>query len=75
VIPVPVDQIVFKELQIVGSIGMQATRYPAMLRMVESGTIQPGKLVRETIPVEEAGAVLAGMGEFDTVGTYVIDEW
>ena len=52
-IQVPVDLIVFKELKIIGSLGMPAARYPSMLRMVESGQIQPGKLVRGTIRLEE----------------------
>lgn len=74
-IGIPVDLIVFKEIQLIGSLGMQATRYPEMLRMVESGTLQPGKLVRKTVPVEEAGAALEEMGRFSQVGTQVINQW
>src|SRR5262249_54382234 len=41
----PVDQIVFKELQIVGSLAIQSFRYPALLSMVERGRLQPKKLI------------------------------
>ena len=74
-IQIPVDLIVFKELEIIGSLGMQAARYPAMLRMVESGKIQPGKLVQGTVRIEEAGDVLAKMGTSSPSGTRVINQW
>jgi D-arabinose 1-dehydrogenase-like Zn-dependent alcohol dehydrogenase len=74
-IPVPVDLILFKELEIIGSLGMQAARYPAMLQMVESGKIQPGKLVQGTVRIEEAGDVLASMGGSSPSGTRVINRW
>ena len=74
-IQVPVDLIVFKELEIIGSLGMQAARYPAMLRMVESGKIQPGELVLATVRIEEASDVLASIGTSSPSGTRVINEW
>ncbi|HBY64160.1 MAG TPA: alcohol dehydrogenase [Solibacterales bacterium] len=74
-IAMPVDLIVFQELEIVGSLGMQAARYPAMLRMVESGKVTPGKLVSGTVTIEEAGPELARMGDYQSIGTRVIDRW
>jgi len=74
-IQVPVDLIVFKELEIIGSLGMQAARYPAMLRMVEAGMVQPGKLVQGTLRIEEAGDALAAMGTSSPPGIRVINEW
>jgi len=74
-IEIPVDLILFRELEIIGSLGMQAARYPAMLRMVESGKIQPGKLVQGTLRIEEVGDVLAGMGSSSPSGLLVINEW
>jgi D-arabinose 1-dehydrogenase-like Zn-dependent alcohol dehydrogenase len=71
----PVDLIVFKELEIIGSLGMQARRYPEMLRTVESGKIHPGKLVQGTVRIEEAGDVLASMGTSSPSGTRVINHW
>jgi D-arabinose 1-dehydrogenase-like Zn-dependent alcohol dehydrogenase len=74
-IALPVDLFVFRELQFVGSFGMQAARYPEMLRMVESGKLHPGTLVTNTVPIEEAGTVLDRMTSFDTIGVEVIDRW
>ena len=54
---------------------MQAARYPAMLRMVESGKIQPGELVLATVRIEEASDVLASIGTSSPSGTRVINEW
>lgn len=74
-ISLPVDLILFKEIQFIGSLGMQASRYPVMLRMVESGNLQPGKLVQGTLPIEQAGEVLASLGQFSPTGTRVINKW
>src|SRR6202158_1732624 len=38
-VSLPVDQIVFKEIQLIGSVGMESWRYPAMLEMVERGRL------------------------------------
>jgi D-arabinose 1-dehydrogenase-like Zn-dependent alcohol dehydrogenase len=74
-IPLPVDLFVFRELELVGSFGMQAARYPEMLRMVESGKLHPRRLVTGTVPIDEAGSVLHRMGSYDTVGMQVITQW
>jgi len=74
-IPLPIDLIVLKEVSIVGSLGMQAPRFAAMLQMVESGKLAPGKLVHRKIPLEDAGDVLASMDRFATVGVTVIDRY
>ncbi len=74
-ISLPVDLIVFKEIEFIGSLGMQAGRYPAMLRMVESGKLQPGKLVQGTVSIDEASEVLESMGHSAPTGTRVINRW
>jgi threonine dehydrogenase-like Zn-dependent dehydrogenase len=48
----PVDLLVVKELRVVGTVGMPPHRYPTMLRMVEAGTLNPGKLIGRTLPIE-----------------------
>lgn len=74
-IPLPVDVFVMRELQLVGSFGMQAARYPEMLRMVQSGKLRPAKLVMGTVPTEQAGNVLESMSTYATVGIRVINAW
>jgi|TARA_B110000495_G_C22927264_1_gene541964 D-arabinose 1-dehydrogenase-like Zn-dependent alcohol dehydrogenase len=72
ILPIPADMIVGMELEIVGSMGMQARCYPEMLRMVASGAINPGSLVKEEVSLEKTSGVLERMTDFDTLGYSVI---
>ncbi len=72
-IAIPIDVVVLKEVSLIGSYGMPAPRFGAMLAMVEQGKLAPGKLVSRTVPLEEAGPVLASMDSFATIGVTVID--
>jgi D-arabinose 1-dehydrogenase-like Zn-dependent alcohol dehydrogenase len=74
-VSLPIDQIVFKELQITGSLAIQSFRYPAMLSMVERGLLEPKKLITETIPIEKAFGVLEQMSKFENVGISVINQF
>ncbi len=74
-ISIPVDVILFQELSIIGSFGMQAARFPEMLQMVESGKLNPGGMVGDTVALEKAGDVLASMGGYDTVAMSVITDF
>jgi D-arabinose 1-dehydrogenase-like Zn-dependent alcohol dehydrogenase len=71
-VAVPVDVIVFKELQIVGSLGMQAPNFAAMLAMVEARKVAPGKLVSRTVGLEDVNSVVESMGSYGTTGVTVI---
>jgi D-arabinose 1-dehydrogenase-like Zn-dependent alcohol dehydrogenase len=74
-IDIPVDLIAFRELSVIGSFGMQAARYPEMLRMVESGKLSPQEMVGDTVALEETGDVLASMAGYETVAMSVITEF
>ncbi len=74
-VSLPVDQIVFKEIQFTGSLAIQSFRYPAMLSMVERGRLEPKKLITETIPIEKASSVLEQMSNFENVGISVINQF
>lgn len=71
-ISIPVDLFCFRELTFVGSFGMQAARYPEMLRMIESGKLKPKALVGDQVALEDTSSVLASMGSYDTVAMSVI---
>lgn len=71
--PIPFGLIIAWELELIGSHGMQAHRYPDMLAMVESGKLAPEKLVGQTISLEESIDALLNMPSFDGVGVTVID--
>jgi alcohol dehydrogenase len=59
--PVPMDRVLGWELELHGSHGMAAHEYPAMLSLIASGALDPGRLVGRTIGLDEAGAALAAM--------------
>ncbi len=74
-VSLPIDQIVFKEIQFTGSLAIQSFRYPAMLSMVDRGLLQPKKLITETLPIEKAFGVLEQMSRFENVGMSVINQF
>jgi D-arabinose 1-dehydrogenase-like Zn-dependent alcohol dehydrogenase len=71
----PIDLMIAKELSVVASQGMQASRYDAMLNMIEKGRLAPGQLITRTVTLDEAGEVLAAMGDYGTLGFSVIDRY
>lgn len=71
--PVPVDKIIARELEIIGSHGMQAHRYPEMLEMIADGRLAPQKLIGKTVLLNEAPDELTSMNSFRGVGVTVID--
>ena len=73
--PVPMNQVVAKELVILGSHGMQAHQYPTMLEMITSGTLHPEKLISKTVSLEESLSELESMGENFQTGVVVIDRF
>ena len=55
---VDMGAVLARELQIVGSHGMAAHAYPAMLASIAAGTLDPTRLVTRTIPLSEAADAL-----------------
>lgn len=70
---IPIDLVIARELEIVGSHGMQAHRYPEMLEMIRQGRLQPQKLIGKTVSLEDSIAELADMNLFASNGITVID--
>ncbi len=71
----PMDQVIGRELEILGSHGMQAHRYPEMLDLIAAGRLQPQRLIGKRVSLEEAPVELMGMGRFGAVGITVIDRF
>jgi D-arabinose 1-dehydrogenase-like Zn-dependent alcohol dehydrogenase len=61
--PMPMARVIAHELEIVGSHGMAAHDYPAMLALVASGRLRPDLLVTRRLGLDEAAAALPAMGE------------
>ncbi|GAA5016358.1 zinc-dependent alcohol dehydrogenase family protein [Terrabacter aeriphilus] len=70
--PLPMDLVVAHELELYGSHGMPARDYPAMLRLIEEGTLRPGELVGRVIGLDEAGAALAALDQPSAGGMTVV---
>ena len=72
---IPMNKVIAHELEILGSHGMQAFRYAAMLEMIRVGNLSPEKLVGKTIALEQAPQELANMHNFGETGITVIDKF
>jgi alcohol dehydrogenase len=59
----PMDRVLRRELEILGSHGMAAHAYPPMLAAVTAGRLRPDRLVTARITLAQAGAALAAMSD------------
>lgn len=69
--PVPMSQVIARELEIRGTHGLQAREYVGMLDLITKGQLHPEKLLGRTITLAEVGPELAAMGEFRGVGVTI----
>ena len=72
---VPFDRIVALELELYGSHGMQAHRYPELFALIEAGRLDPSLLVGRTTSLEEALPALTSEAAFAEPGITVIDRF
>ncbi len=72
---VPMDRVIADELEILGSHGMQAHRYPELLAMIQSGKLKPESLVSRTISLDDALTELPAMHKSTETGITVIDRF
>jgi D-arabinose 1-dehydrogenase-like Zn-dependent alcohol dehydrogenase len=70
--PFPLHLVIARELEIVGSHGLAAHAYPAMLALVAAGTLDPARLVTRRIPLEAAPAALAALHDTPHPGVTII---
>ncbi|MGH7863675.1 MAG: zinc-dependent alcohol dehydrogenase family protein [Candidatus Binataceae bacterium] len=74
-VSLPIDRMVTMELQIIASLGMQASHYPGMLQMIEAGRISPKKMVTGTCDLNGINQVFEEMNTFQNVGVTVINQY
>lgn len=72
---VPMSKVIANELEILGSHGMQAHRYDAMLAMIQSGKLAPEKLIGRRITLEESVQALINMDKFEGAGVTVVTKF
>jgi alcohol dehydrogenase len=69
---IPMSRVVANELELLGSHGMQAHRYGAMLEMAQSGKLRPERLIGGRISLEQSIDALMDMDKFQSVGVSVV---
>jgi alcohol dehydrogenase len=69
---VPMARVIAHELEILGSHGMQAHRYGAMLQMIETGQLAPQRLITRHIGLNEASQALMEMDRFPSAGVTIV---
>ncbi len=69
--PLPMHLVVAGELQVLGSHGMAAWRYPELLGLVAAGRLRPGDLVTARVDLGAVGAALVTMGDAPPAGITV----
>lgn len=72
---IPMSSVIAHELQVLGTHGMQAHRYDAMLAMIAAGKLEPQKLIGKHITLDDAPAALMAMNSFDGLGISVITKF
>lgn len=71
----PMELVISRELEILGSHGLAAADYGPLLDLATSGRIPVRSMVSRTISLDEAPAALAEMGQFGGPGITVIDRF
>jgi D-arabinose 1-dehydrogenase-like Zn-dependent alcohol dehydrogenase len=69
----PMDRVIAWELDVLGSHGMAASDYPAMMAMIASGELAPQRLVERTVGLAEAAALLPGFDRMAVAGITIVD--
>lgn len=72
---IPMEPLIMGEREILGVRGMPATDYGRVFELLESGAVDPSRLVTGTVSLDEASDVLEAMGDFQGVGVTVIDRF
>jgi alcohol dehydrogenase len=60
---VPMGRVLALELEVLGSHGLAAHAYPALLALVADGTLHPERLVTREIGLDDAAVALAEVGQ------------
>ncbi|BCY08476.1 alcohol dehydrogenase catalytic domain-containing protein [Actinoplanes sp. L3-i22] len=70
---VPMARVIGWELDVLGSHGMAAADYPAMMALIADGSLQPQRLIERTVGLDEAAALLPTFDRATVAGMTMID--
>jgi len=73
--PIPMHLVIAKELEILGSHGMQAHAYPELMQLILDGKMNPEKLIGRRINLEDAIQTLMRMDTFEENGMVLINQF
>lgn len=74
-IRIPIDVIVYKELRLIGSLGMPAHRFEQMLPMIVQRRLTPGALVNREVALSDVGSIFEGMSKSTVTGAAVVTQF
>lgn len=69
---IPMGEVMFNELEIIGSHGIQAERYGSILKRIAAGRLDPARLVTSRLAMEEVPSALARFDEVPVSGIAVM---
>lgn len=69
------ETIYARQLSLMGSRGLPATRFPALFEMIAAGRLDPGRLIGKRISLEDASGVFELMDDYADVGVTMIDRF
>ncbi len=72
---IPVDKIIAKELELLGSHGMQAHRYNEMIQLIKDEMLHPEKLISGTVSLADVPKELPFMNQSTSTGIKVITDF
>jgi alcohol dehydrogenase len=71
---IPLLELVYsRQITLMGTRGIAASRFPALLAMVAGGRLDIARLITRRISLDEAGTALAAMDHYQGAGVTVID--
>ncbi|MFN9743809.1 MAG: zinc-dependent alcohol dehydrogenase family protein [Acidobacteriota bacterium] len=70
--PIPLGRVIGYELEILGSHGMAAHRFPAVFGLMATGRLEPGRLIRRRVSLAGSIEALVSMDRFEVSGVTVI---
>jgi alcohol dehydrogenase len=74
-VSIPIDTMVTDEREFYGSYGIPPDEYDEIFRMMETGRIDPGRIVSERISLEAVPDTIEAMSDYETVGIPVVTEF
>ncbi|SFH78336.1 alcohol dehydrogenase catalytic domain-containing protein [Albimonas pacifica] len=74
-VALPIDLMVFREWSLVGTLGNPHADYPELLRLVDSGKLQPSRLITEEVALGDVQSIFDRMPTFETEGFVVVTDF